>query len=137
MVAPFLGRLSGAVPAQPTAATDEPSVIGRAPFAGTVSQVLFIPEANITGAATNNRIYSLINKGQDGNGTTVIATLEMASGVNATDFNELVIPLSGTPANLVVAAGDTLSWLSDAQNTGLADPGGTVIVEINRSTTPG
>jgi hypothetical protein len=115
-----------------TAGNDETSIVGEAPYAGRVSDVSFIPEAAITGAATNNRRFRLINRGQAGSGTTVVAELVMDSGVNAAAGDEKAIPLSGTPANLVVAAGDVLAWESTHQGSGIADPGGLVQVIIDR-----
>jgi len=116
------------------AAADDTTIIGRCGFAGTVTAVTYAPEANITGANTDSRTVSLINKGTDGNGTTVVATLPMTSGVNSNDFDEKTITLSATAANLVVADGDILAWVSThVGSTGLADPGGLVTVEITRS----
>lgn len=111
------------------------ATIGEAPFAGTVTGVTYSPEADITGAASPaSRTFSLINKGQAGNGATVVATLAMLGGVNASDFDAKTIVLSVTPADLVVADGDVLAWTSTAVGgTGLVDPGGLVSVEITRS----
>lgn len=131
MSAPLTRVLQGAVPAAATAADDD-TVLGQADYDGTVSAVQFVPEAAITGAATNNRTVSLVNKGQDGTGTTTVATLTFASGTNATADNEVAVTLSGTPANLSVAAGDTLLWRSVHNGTGLADPGGVARVTIGR-----
>lgn len=97
---------------------------------GVVSAVTFTPTAAITGAATNHRSITLVNKGQAGSGTTVIATLAFDNGVNATANNETTVTLSGTAANLVVAAGDVLQWQSAAVGTGIADPGGLVNVTL-------
>lgn len=115
------------------AASDLTTVIGEVLEAGTVSSVSFTPKANITGNDAESRHYALINKGQDGNGTTSVATLDMDTGVSANDFDEKALTLSGTPANLVVAAGDILAFTSTHEgSTGLADPGGSVKVEITR-----
>lgn len=115
----------------PTAiTTDDAFVIGAVDRAGTVTEVTYVPEADITGAATNNRTLSVINKGSDGDGTTVVATLTFASGVNATDFDAKTITLHATAANLVVAAGDVLAFSSVHANTGIADPGGLATVKI-------
>lgn len=111
------------------------TIVCEAPFAGTVTEVTYTPEGNITGAASPaSRTFSLINKGADGNGTTVVASRAMLGGVNATDFNEDALTLSVTPADLVVAEGDVLVFNSLAVGgTGLADPGGKVTVKIARS----
>lgn len=130
--APFIREISENVPAVGTAATDSTD-LADAPFAGTVTGVTFTPDAAITGANTNTRLVELVNGGQAGAGTTVVASLQFNSGVNAVQHDEKVITLSGTPANLVVAEGDVLFWRSTAVGTGLADPGGLVEVTISRS----
>lgn len=130
--APLIRELEMAV-ANVAAGADLITVIGEAPFAGTVTAVAYLAKADLTGADTNTRSVTLTNKGQDGNGTTSVATLTFVSGVNANDFDEKAITLSGTPANLVVAEGDVLSWASVHAASGLADVGGLVKVEITRA----
>jgi hypothetical protein len=44
--------------------------------------------------------------------------------------DETVITLSGTAANLVLAAGDTVIWNSTHVGTGITDPGGLVSVTL-------
>lgn len=93
----------------------------------------YTPEAAITGAASpDSRTFTLVNKGAAGVGTTNIATLAMVATVDAVAFDEKPITLNGTAANLVVAAGDVLAWVSTAVTGagGLVDPGGLVQVEI-------
>lgn len=133
MSAPLVRVIEEGVPAVSTAGSSDDTVIGQSPFAGTVSAVQYVPEAAITGAATNNRAVSLVNKGQAGSGTAVVATLTFGSGTNATANNEVALTLSATPADLVVAEGDTLQWRSTANGTGLADPGGIARVTVGRS----
>lgn len=133
MSAPLVRIIEQDVPAVSTAGNSDDSVIAQVPFAGTVTAVQYVPEAAITGAATNNRTVSLVNKGQAGTGTTTIATLTFGSGTNATANNEVAVTLSGTAADLVVAEGDTLLWRSVANGTGIADPGGMARVTISRS----
>ena len=131
--APYVQVIERNVPAVSTAGNDDDTVLGQAPFACTVTSVQYVPEAAITGAATNNRTVSLVNKGQAGSGTTTVATLAFDSGVNATANDEKAITLSGTAANLVLAAGDTLQWRSIHVGTGITDPGGVVRVTISRT----
>lgn len=131
--APRVETLKANVPAV-AAASDADQSIGEAPFAGEVTGVSYTPEANITGANTETRTFTIVNKGADGNGTTVIATLAMTSGVNSTDFNESAMTLSVVADATDVAAGDVLAFVSThSGSTGLADPGGLVEVEITRS----
>lgn len=131
--APFVQVIERNVPAVSTAGNDDDTVLGQAPFACTVTSVQYVPEAAITGAATNNRTVSLVNKGQAGSGTTTVASLTFDNGVNAAANDEKTITLSGTAANLVLAAGDTLQWRSIHVATGITDPGGVVRVTISRN----
>lgn len=118
---------------------DVETTVCVAPFAGTVTEVTYAPDTAITGANTNSRTVSLINKGAAGSGTASVAALAFTSGVNATAFDEKALTLDTTDAtsdgvyeNRVVAAGDVLAFKSAAVGTGLNDPGGTVKVVISR-----
>lgn len=133
MSAPLVNVIQQDVPAVSTAGNSDDSVVAQAPFAGTVTAVQYVPEAAITGAATNNRTVSLVNKGQAGSSTVTIATLTFGSGTNATANNEVTVTLSATASDLVVAEGDTLLWRSVANGTGIADPGGVAKVYVSRS----
>jgi len=131
--APFVRVLEADVPAVSTAGSSDDSVLAQAPFNCTVTAVEYVPEAAITGAATNHRSFSLVNKGQAGSSSTTVATLAFDSGaVTAAANNEKAIALSGTAANLDLAAGDTLQWRSVAVGTGIADPGGLVRITVSR-----
>ena len=123
MTAPFGTTLT--CPVQPAAtAVSLNTVAFIAPRAGTVSAV------NYTTVTADTRAVTLVNKGQAGAGAVTVATLQFDSGVNTVAADEKTITLSGTPANLVVAAGDVLQWQSAAIGTGLADPGGLAAVTI-------
>lgn len=115
------------------AGSDASTPAFRAPFAGTVSGVTYASASAITGANTNTRTLTLKNRGTDGLGTTAVAALALASGVNTVAFDEKTITLSGVEGALTVAEGDILSWESIHAASGLADPGGLAIVEFTRS----
>lgn len=124
--------LKGNIPAT-AAAADSDQSIGEAPFAGRVIGASYTPEANITGNTAESRTLTIVNKGVDGNGSTVVATLAYTTGVNGADFDEQAFTLSATPADLQVAKGAILAAVSTHVGaTGLADPGGLVQVEITR-----
>lgn len=106
--------------------------LGAAPFAGTITAVRYYPVTTITGANTNSRTYTITNRGQAGAGVVNAATLAMVSGVNATAHDDKAITLS-VAGNLVVAAGDVLSFESTFVGTGIAEPGGVVEVDLTRS----
>lgn len=133
--APLLRTLEAFVPAQGTANATQDQVIGEAPYAGTVTEVTIIPEAAVTAHGTNYRTFRVVNKGQAGAGTTVVATF--ATDTVTTDdlaaFDEKTIPLSGTAANLVVAEGDVLVADETVAAAGVAHGGYTIKVTISRS----
>jgi hypothetical protein len=133
-LAPYAVEFTEVVPAQTILASDVVS-IAEAQWAGTLTAASYIPEANITGAdSPASRTYSIINKGTDGNGTTVMATLAMTLGVDATDFNESALTLSAVEGATAFVAGDVLAWSTAAVGgTGLVDPGGTVKITLTRS----
>lgn len=130
--APYVTRLTADVPAVAQAATASTAIL-EAPFAGTVTAVSYTPVANITGDSTNSRTLTLVNKGTDGNGTTVVATLAYTTGVSATDFNEDALTLSAVEGATTVAEGAILAWVSTHVASGLADPGGLVQIDFSRS----
>lgn len=113
------------------ATSDE--VIGRVPISGVVASVNFIPDADLTGADTNSATLSVVNKGLDGNGTTVVASKAFTAAVNAPDFDETAITLSVTAADLVVTAGQVLAFRRTKVGTGLATPGGKIVVNVTAS----
>jgi len=132
--APLTRTFQFAAPAVGTAGNDDTAPAFIAPFACTVTAVEFVAKSTLTGAATNYRSHSLVNKGAAGAGTTVVATLAYDStGVVATALDAKALTLSATAANLVLAEGDVLQWKSDHTASGLADPGGIVRVTVSRS----
>lgn len=104
----------------------------RVPFDSVVTSVTYSPLANVTGANTNSRTLRLTNHKQDGSGSTVVAELPVTLGVNLTAFDEKTVPLSSTAANLALARGDILEQVSVPVGAGLAGPGGTMYITIER-----
>lgn len=116
------------------AGSDLETDVEIAPWAGTVTSVTYVPDTILTGANTDSRTLSVINKGAAGSGTTVPAVRAFVSGQNIAADDEGAITLSVTAADLVVAAGDVLAWKSlHVGGTGLADPGGLVKIVLTRS----
>lgn len=132
MTAPLRRVVEQDVPAVSTATNDADTILAQAPFDGTVAEVQYVPAAGITGADTNTRTVSLVNRGQDGSGTTVVATLTFASGTNATADNEVTVPVSGVADATNIVEGDTLAWHSAHVGTGMTDPGGLARVTLSR-----
>lgn len=128
-------RITGHVGGQGTANAVYDEVFAESHVAGKVVSVTYTPEAAVTAHGTNYRTFRLVNKGQAGAGTTVIASF--ATDTVTTDdlvaFDEKSIPLSSTEADLVVAVGDILAWDETVAASGVASPGGRVEVEIQRT----
>lgn len=122
------------------AATDQVTIIGRVPFAATVTAAFYIPSAGVTGLtlATASRTYTVVNRGSSavsGTGTVSVATLINAvsgAGVNLIDNVPADFTLA-TAASLACASGDVLELTSVHTTTGVADPGGRIVVQISRS----
>jgi hypothetical protein len=123
-------ELEAVIPAAGAAVTQD-TVVGSAEVSGTVTSVTLSPEASVVGNATAYRTFRLINKGQTGAGSTVIASF----ATNATPANDLTaydekaIPITGTAT---VAKGDVLVLDETVASTGVAHSGGKVAVEISR-----
>jgi hypothetical protein len=107
--------------------------LGPAPFAGIVASVTWIAGSVLTGANTNTITFKLINKGQSGAGTNVIAEKSFTSGVNAPASDETAITLSGTASKLEVAEGDVLTLEAVKVGEGIVVPAGEAQVAIERS----
>lgn len=113
---------------------DAELAIGRNGSGGvaTVTAVRFIADATLTGANTNTRSIG-VSRRTAGGAATVMAATQFNAGVNATAYASTPITLSGTAANLDVPAGDIITYVSTHIGTGLADPGGTIEVDLTRA----
>jgi hypothetical protein len=132
--APNVKTIASTIPAQGTAGTAQDNVVSEAPFAGTVTAARLVPEANLTADATNNRIFRLINKGQAGVGTTVVASYQSnVAGGSLTAFDEKAMTLSAVAGATTVAAGDVLVLDETVAGTGVAHSGFRVEVDISRT----
>lgn len=113
------------VPAQGTAGTANSWAVFRAPKACTVTGIAWVPNAAVTGAATNNFALGAVNKGAAAAGTTAVTTVKTyASGTNSAASVAEALTLSSTAADLNMAAGDVLALVRTVNGTGLASPDG-------------
>lgn len=131
--APRVEKLEATIAAAGAGAAQD-QVVGEAPFAGEVTSVKIVPEAALTAHATNYRTFRLVNKGQAGSGTTVVASF--ATDTVTTDdlaaFDEKALTLSAVADATDVAAGDVLAVDETVAASGVAHSGYRVIVEITR-----
>ena len=117
--------------AMATAGTADEQPAFRAPFACRVTAVRYVPETAITADGTNYATLSAQNKGSAGSGTDEIASFafDTATTDDVAAMDEKALTLSGTPANLVLAAGDVVSVKKAIAGSGLALDG-IVIFEV-------
>lgn len=120
-------QLSRDIAAITTASTTAESSLGRAPFKSKVVGAYFIAESALSGAASNNRVLSVVNK-VSGAGSAIPATLIFTAGVDAIAYDDTALTVSATDATVALAAGDVLSVQSLVTGTGLAQPAGKVVV---------
>jgi hypothetical protein len=92
---PLVRSLTADAPAV-AANADKTTILGEAPFDGVVTAVSFMASAVLTGADTESRTLSIVNKGQAGSGTDEIAAKAFISGVNAPAADETALNLAGT-----------------------------------------
>lgn len=129
--APLTTSVKAKIVAQAASGTAD-AAVAEAPFAGTISAATFTPDAAITGATATKRTMTLENRGQAGAGTTVIATLDFITGVNATKHDEIDFTLSVVANATNVVTGDILVCKEAVTSTGTANPGGTIEVTFSR-----
>ena len=119
------------VPGRAAATATLVTPIGTASRSFKVSSVELVPDADITGVATNSTTWELRNRGPDGSINVLLATLALTAGVNAGRRFAKVVPLITTNGTPTVAEGDQLEWSSVKVGTGLLDPSGTVVIGEN------
>lgn len=130
--APRSQTLTGFVPAA-GAAVAQDQTIGEATVSGQVTEVTITPEANLSANGSNYRTFRLLNKGQDGNGSTVVASFatDTVTTDDLADFDEKTITLSVVTDAKDVAAGDILAVDETVTGTGVAHSGYSVKVTIS------
>lgn len=115
------------VPSQATLGTVDNWPVWRAPYKCQITAVTFVPSAAITANATHYSIYTLTRYTAGASGAAV-ATRSWAATDSVAETPE-AMTLSGTAANLLLAAADTLSVVKTVASNGLVIPDGLLVVE--------
>lgn len=113
------------------AGTDIEFPAWMAPWDVTITGVKWVPAAAITANVTNFATLSLRNR-TTGAGTAVPAT-RAYSATDSVAHTPEAMTLSGTAADLVLAAGDVVTLGITHGGTGLLIPAGIVQVTVRRS----
>lgn len=106
---------------------------GIARFAGVLRSAEYYPNSLITGADTNTRRLRVYNRKADASGTAVMADLQFNNAVNGPAKVSKAVTVTSTLADKTVAAGDVIEFNSAFVGTGIADPGGLLVLKFDRS----
>jgi len=107
--------------------TDVP--IWAAPFRCKIRACYIIPQADITGAATNYMTLKIVNKGSDGSATKTVASKAFTNGVNASDYTRTSL---GDVSNNELNEGEVLQFKKEESGTGMAMPDLAVVIEYTK-----
>lgn len=105
------------------AAADATIQIGVADSSANVTSIEYFPQAGVVGQATNFRTLSVV----DATGPVTIGSVALSSAPVVLAANQ---PNAIAVASAAVVEGDVIQWKSAHTLTGLADPGGLVVVTI-------
>lgn len=114
-------------PGEATAGTAIDRPIFYAPRETTIHAVRWLPQAAVTGVATNNFALEVRNRGTDGTGTTQLGIVTFAAGTNAVAYDALDVVTS----DKVVGDGAIVETRKVVNGTGLAMPAGALVVEYS------
>lgn len=93
-----------------------------AKYAGVLSAVQVVAKDALAASDTNFVVFTVVNRGSGGGSTAMLAA-SPANGTQVTGGSALVaytkrsLTLNATPANLAVAAGDTISVIATVTGT--------------------
>lgn len=115
------------LPGHGTAGTADDWPVFYAFRQATIHSVRWVPQAAVTGAATNNFALEVRNRGTDGTGTTQLGIVTFASGTNAVAYDALDVVTSDKN----VDAGGVVEARKVINGTGLAMPDGCLVIEYS------
>ncbi|MGE5827702.1 MAG: hypothetical protein ACM30G_04970 [Micromonosporaceae bacterium] len=114
------------IPSQATLGTDDNWPLFQADSKMKVISVSFVPSDAITANATHYSVYTL-TRYTAGATATSVATRSWAATNSVAETPE-AMTLSGTAANLILAAADTLSMVKTHGGNGLVIPDGLLVI---------
>lgn len=115
-----------------TAGTDWERTMFVVPFAGELVDADIVSDVGF-GQDTNYSSLAVVNKGQNGSGTTSMAAKDFNATNATTAYKSHLITLSGTPANKTVAEGDVIAIKKTHTGNGQAVPDHAITIKIART----
>lgn len=95
-----------------------------------LQRAAFLPNDGVTGDNTDNFTLYVYNRGSAGAGTTVLASLEYATGVDMTQNVASELTLTSTMADRLINPGDVLVLTKTEANAGLKLEDGVLQLEF-------
>lgn len=102
----------------------------KAPEACEITAAYIVVDSAITGTDTNYMTLSIVDKGDDGSGTTAIASVDFTAGTDAAAFDATSLGTLGSAKTL--AAGDVVSFKKAEAGTGMDMPNLLVVIEYKK-----
>lgn len=99
----------------------------HSPTRALLSGVGWVPNAAVTGQATDYTNLNVINKGTDGSGSTEIGNVDFANLQNAAACDKLAIYAPAAGSELQMSEGTVISVQAEKVVNGLALPSGTLV----------
>lgn len=127
--APDVQRIEFHVPGG-AAKADATALSANAEFAGNVTGVHYTPADNVPEGAAF-RTYEVVNLGNKGEGTNVVATLSTTAKALVV-ATTVAFPLNAEASKRVVAAGDVLEYVNTHTGEALEDTGGILVITIQK-----
>ena len=132
MSVPYVGQLTVFIPAVASAVT-QTIIVGRAPYASTVSSVTYIPGGTAAPTSGQARTFTVYNRNNStGAGTVSIAAKGITTAAGMTDNVAFDLTISATTASLIMTSGDVIEFESALTGT-VVDPGGRLILTYART----
>ena len=101
----------------------------RAPYDCQITAIRLVPSAAVTADGTNYATYTATRHTAGASATTVATRVWDVAGGNSVALTTEAMTLSGTAANLLLTAADTLTIVKTVAASGLLIPACLVIVE--------
>lgn len=104
--------------------------IFKAPVAGSMTAVYFMPAFAVTGHDTDRRDIEIYRASPTGTFGGRAAHHDFTAAAGAFAHHQVTLALSATPADLALSAGDYALFKSDTNGAGAADVIGLVVIEF-------
>lgn len=111
------------------AATTKQVLLFRVPINMRLEAVEAVSQAAVTGDGTDTKNLNIINKGQDGTGTTELGNIDLAAGNDLAAFDAKAFTMPASPVD--INKGDVLAVEIEQVGTGVLLPEMLIYFEVS------